>query len=143
MAALTAPALGVYMAAPAAAAIRATISTVKSGASAETRLPALSTTNAVTSSARRGSRAVIVATMAECLNETLRSHIFDRGLTPLLGLAEGLAALEAASVVGLRCDPIHAAVKAIGATRLFDEAAAGCVPQSRNPSTRSSMNVRW
>ncbi|MEY2443981.1 MAG: hypothetical protein QOE00_561, partial [Ilumatobacteraceae bacterium] len=71
-----------------------------------------------------GGRAVIVATMAECLNETLRSHIFDRGLTPLLGLAEGLVALEAAAQVGARCDPVHAAVTTPGATHLIDEAVA-------------------
>ncbi len=40
-----------------------------------------------------GRRAVVVATMAECLNEQLRPTSIGRGLTPLLGLAEGLAAL--------------------------------------------------
>jgi acyl-CoA synthetase (NDP forming) len=71
-----------------------------------------------------GRRAVIVATMAECLNERLRSHIFARGLTPLLGLSDGLAALEAASLVGERCESIHAPVTQPGETRLIDEAAA-------------------
>ncbi len=48
-----------------------------------------------------GRRAVVVATMAECLNEELRAHIIERGLTPLLGLSEGLAALQAAATVGV------------------------------------------
>jgi acyl-CoA synthetase (NDP forming) len=71
-----------------------------------------------------GGRAVIVATMAECLNDELRTHIVDRGLTPLLGLTEGLAALQAAAVVGTRCDPAHAPVAEPGTTRLVDEAEA-------------------
>jgi acyl-CoA synthetase (NDP forming) len=71
-----------------------------------------------------GGRAVVVATMAECLNEGLRAHIIDRGLTPLLGFSEGIAALEAAAVVGLRCDPVHAPVTQPSATRIVDEAEA-------------------
>ncbi len=71
-----------------------------------------------------GRRAVIVATMAECLNEHLRGHIFERGLTPLLGLSEGLAALQAAASVGSRCDSLHAAVTEPGKTGLIDEAVA-------------------
>ena len=71
-----------------------------------------------------GRRAVIVASMAECLNDELRSRIMDRGLTPLLGLSEGLAALEAAAVVGTRCGPVHAAVTQPVETKLVDEADA-------------------
>jgi acyl-CoA synthetase (NDP forming) len=72
-----------------------------------------------------GRRAVIVATMSECLNEQLRTHIIDRGLTPLLGLSEGLAALQAAALVGTRCGSPHASVSgATGSTRLVDEAEA-------------------
>jgi acyl-CoA synthetase (NDP forming) len=71
-----------------------------------------------------GRRAVIVATMAECLNEEMRAHILERGLTPLLGLSEGLAALEAAAIVGSRCDAVHAAVVEPTKTRLLDEATA-------------------
>ncbi len=71
-----------------------------------------------------GQRAVIVATMAECLNEQLRAHIIGRGLTPLLGLREGLAALQAAALVGGRCDSVHAPVAEPGRTRLVDEAQA-------------------
>ena len=71
-----------------------------------------------------GRRAVVVATMAECLNEQMRSHMLERGLTPLLGLGEGLAALEAASRVGDRCDARHAPVTEPGETRLIDEAEA-------------------
>ena len=73
-----------------------------------------------------GGRAVVVATMAECLNEQLRAHIIGRGLTPLLGLGEGLAALQAAAVVGQRCDAPHAPVAEPGTTRLVDEAEAKC-----------------
>jgi len=71
-----------------------------------------------------GRRAVVVATMAECLNGTMRDHIFERGLTPLLGLTEGLAALQAAARVGGRCDSTHAAVSDPDKTRLIDEAEA-------------------
>jgi acetate---CoA ligase (ADP-forming) len=71
-----------------------------------------------------GRRAVVVATMAECLNEGLRTHITDRGLTPLLGFSEGLAALEAAAIVGTRCGPAHAAVTQPIDVRLVDEAQA-------------------
>lgn len=71
-----------------------------------------------------GHRAVVVATMAECLNNSLREHITDRGLTPLLGLTEGLAALRAAAFVGSRCGEIHAAVVAPTATKLIDESQA-------------------
>ena len=63
--------------------------------------------------------------MAECLNEELRSHIIDRGLTPLLGLSEGLAALQAAvESSGHDAIPSHAAVSEPASTRLVDEAEA-------------------
>ena len=71
-----------------------------------------------------GCRAVIVASMAECLNEEMRAHIVGRGLTPILGLGEGLAALRAAAFVGSRCDSAHAAVTSPHNTRLVDEATA-------------------
>ena len=71
-----------------------------------------------------GRRAVIVATMAECLNEPLRAHIIERGLTPLLGLSEGLAALRAAALAGTRCDPPHSPASMPTSTRLIDEAEA-------------------
>jgi len=66
-----------------------------------------------------------VATMAECLNEPFRQHILDRELTPLLGLAEALTALDAAATVGAPCPARpHAPVSTPGATRLIDEASA-------------------
>ena len=71
-----------------------------------------------------GRRAVIIATMAECLNESMRDHIASRGLAPILGLSEGLAALQAAAVVGSRCDAPHAAVREPRNSRLVDEASA-------------------
>lgn len=73
-----------------------------------------------------GRRAVVVATLAECINEPFRAHLATRGLTPLLGLSEALVALDAAAV-----DPVtdgraarHAAVTAPGITTLIDEASA-------------------
>jgi acyl-CoA synthetase (NDP forming) len=71
-----------------------------------------------------GRRAVVVATMAECLNERLRTHIAGCGLTALLGLSEGLAALQAAALVGRRCDPTHTAARIAGHTVMLDEAEA-------------------
>lgn len=72
-----------------------------------------------------GKRAVVVASLAECINAPFREHIAETGLTPLLGLAEGLTALQAATTVGRRSQQgRHAAVAAPGPTRLVDEAAA-------------------
>jgi acyl-CoA synthetase (NDP forming) len=72
-----------------------------------------------------GRRAVVVATMAECLNEPFRRHILGRELAPLLGLAEALTALDAAATIGAPCPARpHAPVAAAGATRLIDEATA-------------------
>jgi len=71
-----------------------------------------------------GRRAVVVATLAECLNDELRSHISDRGLTALLGLEEGLAAITAAATTGTTCEPQHAAVDAVSRTRVVGEATA-------------------
>jgi acetyl-CoA synthetase len=62
--------------------------------------------------------------MAECLNQELRTHITERGLTPLLGLSEALAALEAAEVAGARCGTPHAGVAQPVDVRLVDEAKA-------------------
>ncbi|MEY4173778.1 MAG: hypothetical protein RI900_943, partial [Actinomycetota bacterium] len=75
--------------------------------------------------ATTGRRGVVVATLAECLNEPFRQHIVAAGLTPLLGLSEALTALDAAATVGGPGSAIpHAHVEAPGATRLVDEAAA-------------------
>ena len=71
-----------------------------------------------------GGRAVVVATMAECLNEPLREHLAERGLVPLLGLGEALVALDAAAHTGTQGPLPHAPVVAPAATRLVDEAAA-------------------
>ncbi|HEY5423562.1 MAG TPA: acetate--CoA ligase family protein [Ilumatobacteraceae bacterium] len=71
-----------------------------------------------------GKRAVVVATLAECLNERMRNHIAGRNVTALLGLEEGLAAIAAAATTCTRCDPPHAAVEAPSRTRLADEAEA-------------------
>lgn len=72
-----------------------------------------------------GRRAVVVGTLAECINEPFRRHLGARGLTPLLGLSEALVALDAAATIGEHSPHSrHAAVIAPGATRLVDEAAA-------------------
>ncbi len=74
--------------------------------------------------AATGRRAVVVASLAECINEPFRAHISAGGLTPLLGLSEGLVALDAAARVMDRCLPAHAPVVPAATTRLVDEAAA-------------------
>ncbi len=72
-----------------------------------------------------GNRGVVVASLAECINEPFRAHITASGLTPLLGLAEALVALDAAATVGADVrSTAHAPVVAAGATRLIDEATA-------------------
>ncbi len=74
--------------------------------------------------AATGRRAVVVASLAECINEPFRAHISASGLTPLLGLSEGLVALDVAARVMDRCLPAHAPVVPAATTRLVDEAAA-------------------
>jgi acetate---CoA ligase (ADP-forming) len=72
-----------------------------------------------------GRRGVVVATLAECINEPFRAHITDAGLTPLLGLGEALTALDAAATVGAEMHAVaHAPVMAPGAAMLIDEATA-------------------
>ena len=71
-----------------------------------------------------GKRAVVVATMAECINEPFRAHLATRGLTPLLGLAEGLTALGAAAMPTPTGVTRHAPVAAANHTVLLDEATA-------------------
>jgi acyl-CoA synthetase (NDP forming) len=71
-----------------------------------------------------GKKAVVVATLAECLNEEMRSHIAAHGLTPLLGLSESLTALDAAATIPPAESVAHAPVGAPGGARLVDEAAA-------------------
>ncbi len=74
--------------------------------------------------AATGRRAVVVASLAECINEPFRARISAGGLTPLLGLSEGLVALDAAARVMDRCLPAHAPVAPATTARLVDEAAA-------------------
>ncbi len=73
-----------------------------------------------------GNRAVVVGTLAECINEPFRDRIAARGLTPLLGLSEALVALDAAATAGAHCGPLHASAGAMAATAtiLIDEASA-------------------
>ena len=74
--------------------------------------------------AATGRRAVVVASLAECINEPFRTHLAARDMTALLGLSEGLVALDAAAQVMSHCLPPHASVVPAAATRLVDEAAA-------------------
>jgi acyl-CoA synthetase (NDP forming) len=75
-----------------------------------------------------GGRAVVVATMAECLNAPFREHLATRGLVPLLGLHEGLVALDAAARLGDARRTPHpdrpAAVRPAGSIQVVDEATA-------------------
>ena len=71
-----------------------------------------------------GRRGVVVASMGENLSASLRAHATAAGLTPLLGLSEGLVALQAAATVGRGVGHPHADVVAPGETRLIDEATA-------------------
>ncbi len=75
-----------------------------------------------------GGRAVVVATLAECINEEFRTHIAGRGLTPLLGLTEALVAIDAAAEAGTAASrltaAVHSPVTASGTTLLIDEAGA-------------------
>ncbi len=70
-------------------------------------------------------RAVVVATLAECVDEPFRAHLAKRGLIALLGLNEALTALEAAASVGETSSSVrHAPVTAPSSTRVIDEASA-------------------
>jgi acyl-CoA synthetase (NDP forming) len=76
-----------------------------------------------------GGRAVVVATLAECLDRDLRDHIEARGLVPLLGLGEAIVALDAATHAagtGAESTPSvpPAAVAEPGPVRVLDEATA-------------------
>ena len=72
-----------------------------------------------------GKRAVVVATLAECVDEPFREHLAQRGLIALLGLSETLVALDAAASIGVATGgPRHAPVVAPPATRTLDEASA-------------------
>ncbi|MFZ9628273.1 MAG: acetate--CoA ligase family protein, partial [Ilumatobacteraceae bacterium] len=71
-----------------------------------------------------GRRAVVVGSMAECINEQFRSHLATRSLTPLMGLSDALTALDAAATQPPARMVRHAPVVVPGATRLVDEAAA-------------------
>jgi acetate---CoA ligase (ADP-forming) len=75
---------------------------------------------------RTGNRAVVVATMSECLNHELRAAISARGIAPLQGLAEGLAAITGAVWLGEHTGSgvAHSPVTEPGLTTTLDEATA-------------------
>lgn len=73
---------------------------------------------------RTGRRAVVVASMAECINLPFQRHLAGRSLTPLLGLGDALTALDAAATQPPSRMIRHAPVSAAPRTRTVDEAAA-------------------
>jgi acetate---CoA ligase (ADP-forming) len=75
--------------------------------------------------AATGRRAVVVASMAECINEPFRAHLAERGMVPLLGLGDALTALDvAARPVPSDAIVPHAPVAEPSATIVLDEATA-------------------
>jgi acyl-CoA synthetase (NDP forming) len=71
-----------------------------------------------------GRRAAVIATLPECMPEVRATALMSRGVTPLLGIDDGLAAIEAAARTGrkgrslpfIQTAPAHA-----GETRLLSE----------------------
>ena len=70
-----------------------------------------------------GRRAVVVATMAECLNEGCATHIGERGLTPLLGLQRG--ARRAGGRRDRRCTLRSPRMHAVDAARRYSSRRRG------------------
>lgn len=75
-------------------------------------------------SERTGRRAVVVASMAECINADFQAHLATRSLTPLLGLGDALTALDAAATLPPSRIVRHAPVQEPAGTELVDEASA-------------------
>ncbi len=80
----------------------------------------------VDAAAATGRRAVVLATLAECLTEPLRERALEAGIAPLHGLADGLRALAGAARSSERrsSTSMHALARPVGTTRVLDEAAA-------------------
>ncbi len=59
------------------------------------------TVNAIVHAARAtGGRAAVLASMQECLPEDVGAHLAERGVAPMMGMAECLVAIEAAARIG-------------------------------------------
>ncbi len=91
--------------------------------------------------ATTGRRGVVIASMGENLSADLRAHATSCGLTPLLGLAEGLVALQAAAMVGREVGLPHAPVVPAGETRLIDEATAKSRLRALRVAVPNGVNV--
>ena len=71
-----------------------------------------------------GNRAVVIATLPECLNGGLREHIVERSMVPLLGLHDGLTALDVAGRIERSTGLTQAPVIAASETMVLTEHAA-------------------
>jgi acyl-CoA synthetase (NDP forming) len=87
-----------------------------------------STANAVVHAAQAtGGRAAVLASMPECLPEDVGAHLTERGVAPMMGMAETLTAIEAAARIGharANGEPpalLHPAPPANGGSRVYDE----------------------
>jgi acyl-CoA synthetase (NDP forming) len=80
----------------------------------------------VDAAAATGRRAVVLATLAECLTEPMRERALAAGIAPLHGLADGLRALAGAARWSERqsSTSMHAPAPPVRTTRVLDEAAA-------------------
>ena len=86
------------------------------------------TVNAVVHAAQAtGGRAAVLASMQECLPEDVGAHLSERGVAPMMGMAETLVAIEAAARIGrARADGeppalLHPGAPAHGGSRVYDE----------------------
>jgi acyl-CoA synthetase (NDP forming) len=87
-----------------------------------------STVNGVVKAARAtGGRAAVLASMQECLPEDVGAHLTERGVAPMMGMAETLTAIEAAVRIGqaqANGEPpalLHPALPAHDGSRVYDE----------------------
>ena len=87
-----------------------------------------STVNGVVKAAQAtGGRAAVLASMQECLPEDVGAYLTERGVAPMMGMAETLTAIEAAARIGhvrANGEPpalLHPAPPANGGSRVYDE----------------------
>jgi acyl-CoA synthetase (NDP forming) len=87
-----------------------------------------STVNGIVNAAQAtGSRVAVLASMQECLPEDVGAHLTERGVAPMLGMAETFVAIECAARIGrIRAggEPpvlLHPAPPAHGGSRVYDE----------------------
>jgi acyl-CoA synthetase (NDP forming) len=87
-----------------------------------------STVNGIVKAAQAtGGRAAVLAGMQECLPEDVGAHLTERGIAPMMGMAEAITAIECAALIGrgrANGEPpalLHPAPPAHGGSRVFDE----------------------